>query len=139
MIPPHWIIAISLVSLGIILFFYLASRKKYRDATAAPNYEQIRNKVTLREKEPEVVIEDIGEYSGGGGMLGNLIGGFIVILVGTSLAPEISKIVNSAAMESNLTGSSETMLTLVPLFFTLAIVVASLSMMAKGLNNAGII
>lgn len=95
MINWGYAIAGSLFFLGISFFFYFASRKKYRDPTAAPNYEKVRNKLTTREPE----VEEEEEYDGSGfgaGMLGNLIGGFIVILVGFSLIGPIASQVNSA-------------------------------------------
>lgn len=46
----------GLIVLGVLIFFYLAGRRKYRDPTAAPKYEQIRDKLTVRE--PEIVKEE---------------------------------------------------------------------------------
>lgn len=137
MIGLHWIISLVLVGLGIILFFYLASRKKYRDPSAAQNYEKIRNKLTVRE--PEKKKEPEYEYSGGIGFLSNIIGGFIVFFVGTSLVPEISKQVAHASMVGNVTGATDTLLGLTTVFFTLAVAVSALGICYLGLRNSGVV
>ena len=64
---------------GILLFFYLATRKKYLDPSAAHNYEKIRNNVTVREPEVNKITKE-RSYSGHL-PLGNLIGAFMVIVI----------------------------------------------------------
>ena len=80
-------------------------------------------------------------------MLGNLIGGFIVIIVGVSLLPVIAdEIVGSQTNSSgslggvgvNVTGATATILNLVPLFFSLGIMSAGVAITVGGLKNAGI-
>ena len=71
-------------------------------------------------------------------MLGNLIGGFIVILVGTSLAPTVANEVANAQNDGNITGASDTLLGLTTLFYCLAIATSSIGIAAVGLRNSGL-
>lgn len=117
--------------LGVLLFFYLASRKKYRDKSAAENYEKIREKVTVRETPKE---EDTSsESTSGGGILGNLIGAFITILIGLIGITILPEVINQSA---NVTGASSTLLNLVPLFFGFAIAMGALGMVYTALRNS---
>ena len=70
-------------------------------------------------------------------MLGNLIGGFIVIIVGVSLLPTVANEV-VGAQNGNVTGAASTILGLVPLFFALGIMSAGVAITVGGLRNAGI-
>lgn len=78
-------------------------------------------------------------------MLGNLIGGFIVILVGVSLMPTVANEVVAAqringTTANNITGTaSDTILGLTTLFFALAIASAGIAVAAQGLRAAGMI
>lgn len=67
-------------------------------------------------------------------MLGNLIVGFIVIVVGTSLAPTVADQV-VAAQSGNVTGASSTILGLTTLFYSLAIASAAINIALAGLRN----
>jgi hypothetical protein len=77
-------------------------------------------------------------------MLGNLLGGFIVILIGTNLIGSIADGVylarynSSGHLNSNLTGASGTILGLTPLFFALGIMAAGVALTIGGLRNAGV-
>ena len=71
-------------------------------------------------------------------MLGNLIGGFIVILVGTSLAPTVAQQVGIAQANDNIIGASDTLLGLTTLFYCLAIATAAIGVAAIGLRNSGL-
>jgi hypothetical protein len=70
-------------------------------------------------------------------MLGNLIGSFIVIVVGTSLAPTVAQNVGTAQADGNVTGAADTLLGLTTLFYALAIATSSMAAAAIGLRNAG--
>ncbi len=70
-------------------------------------------------------------------MLGNLLGGFIVIIVGTSLMPVVADSV-VAAQNGNVTGAASTILGLTPLFYALGIMSAGVALTVGGLRNAGI-
>ncbi|KKK57469.1 hypothetical protein LCGC14_3054130 [marine sediment metagenome] len=80
-------------------------------------------------------------------MLGNLIGGFIVILVGVNLMPTIADGVwdtthnqtSGVASEGSVTGSSATILDLVTLFFAIGVMAAGISLAVSGLRNAGLV
>lgn len=71
-------------------------------------------------------------------MLGNLIGGFIVIIVGVSLAPSVANEVQ-AARTGNVTGAASTILNLTTLFFVLGIASAGIAVAAQGLRAAGML
>ncbi len=82
-------------------------------------------------------------------MLGNLIGGFVTILVGVSLIPTVADEVYSArhneyvgtagAHNTTVTGSAGTILGLVTLFFALGIASAGIAIAAQGLRAAGML
>jgi len=77
-------------------------------------------------------------------MLGNLIGGFIVIVIGVNLIGPIADDVwearynTNSSDPSNLTGAAATILGLTPLFFALGIMSAGVALAVGGLRNAGI-
>jgi|TARA_Y100000296_G_C5133706_1_gene236992 hypothetical protein len=71
-------------------------------------------------------------------MLGNLIGGFIVIVVGVNLIPSVADQV-VAAQSGNVTGAASTILGLTTLFFALGIASAGISVAAQGLRAAGLL
>jgi hypothetical protein len=72
-------------------------------------------------------------------MLGNLIGGFIVILVGISILPTVANEVQGARDNDNVTGASDTILGLVTLFFALGVMSAGVAIAAQGLRAAGML
>jgi hypothetical protein len=77
-------------------------------------------------------------------MLGNLIGGFIVIIVGVNLIAPVADTVAEARTgqytdgSANVTGASGTILGLTPLFFSLGIMSAGVALTVGGLRNAGV-
>jgi len=71
-------------------------------------------------------------------MLGNLIGGFIVILVGVTLAPTVADEVATAQANGNITGASSTIIGLTTLFFCLAIASTGIGIATVGLRNSGL-
>jgi len=76
-------------------------------------------------------------------MLGNLIGGFITILVGVNLIGPIADDVffaryGNGTVTTNITGAASTILGLTPLFFSLGIMAAGVALAVGGLRNAGI-
>ena len=79
-------------------------------------------------------------------MLGNLIGGFIAILVGTTLNPTVASQVKAAqyyhgntSVPTNITGASFTLIGLVTLFFALAIAATGIAVAITGLKSAGLL
>ena len=73
-------------------------------------------------------------------MLGNLIGGFITILVGATLIGPVADQVELARTDPNITGTaSATILNLTTLFFALGIMSAGVALTAQGLRAAGML
>ena len=80
-------------------------------------------------------------------MLGNLIGGFITILVGVSIAPTVAnevaaaRYINGTASHgtTNVTGAASTLVNLTTLFFCLGIASAGIAIAAQGLRAAGML
>lgn len=70
-------------------------------------------------------------------MLGNLLGGFIVIIVGVNLIGTVADTVK-AGQSGNVTGAASTILGLTPLFFALGIMSAGVALTIGGLRNAGV-
>jgi len=78
-------------------------------------------------------------------MLGNLIGGFIVILIGVTLAPSVANAVESGQQNAsggtggvNITGSSSTILSLTTLFYCLAVAGSGIGLATSGLRQSGL-
>lgn len=79
-------------------------------------------------------------------MLGNIIGGFVVIIVGITLAPVVASGVigsvqftnASGTYSTNITGASSSIIQLTTLFFCLAVAVVGVSMTVVGLRQSGL-
>lgn len=71
-------------------------------------------------------------------MLGNLLGGFIVIIVGVNLIGPVADAV-VAAQGGNVTGAASTILGLTTLFFALGIASAGIAIAAIGLRQSGLL
>jgi len=76
-------------------------------------------------------------------MLGNLIGGFITILIGVSLIGPVANDVyttrfGNGSTTTNVTGAASTILGLTPLFFALGIMSAGVALTVGGMRNAGV-
>jgi len=77
-------------------------------------------------------------------MLGNLIGGFITIVIGVNLIGPVADDVvtvryGNGTEVTNLTGAASTILGLTPLFFALGIMSAGIALAVGGLRNAGLV
>jgi|TARA_Y100000310_G_scaffold342241_1_gene444496 hypothetical protein len=79
-------------------------------------------------------------------MLGNLIGGFIVITIGVNLIPALANSIIDARFHNgsgvdptNVTGVSSTLINLSTLFFALGIMASGVSLAVNGLRNSGLI
>ena len=79
-------------------------------------------------------------------MLGNLLGGFIVVLVGVNLIPTIADGIYAASHNAsggtagvNVSGATATILDLTTIFFALGIMSAGVSLAVGGLRNAGLV
>lgn len=71
-------------------------------------------------------------------MLGNLIGGFIVIVIGATLMPTVANEI-AGAQGGNVTGASSTILGLTTLFYALGIASTGIAIAATALRQAGIL
>ena len=71
-------------------------------------------------------------------VLGNLIGGFLTILVGVNLIPTVADQV-VAATTGNVTGAAATLLDLTTLFFALGIMAAAISTGVSALRQSGLV
>ena len=71
-------------------------------------------------------------------MLGNLIGGFVVIIIGVTLLPTVADKVEEA-QDGNVTGASSTILDLTTIFFALGVTSAGIAIAAQGLRAAGLL
>ncbi|MAH50342.1 hypothetical protein CMI37_31260 [Candidatus Pacearchaeota archaeon] len=71
-------------------------------------------------------------------MLGNLIGGFIVILVGATLAPTVADEVKAAQNNGNISGASDTIIGLTTLFYCLSVASAGIGIATVGLRQSGL-
>lgn len=71
-------------------------------------------------------------------MLGNIVGGFVVIVVGVTLAPTVADEVENATT-GNVTGSSATILDLTTLFYCLGVASVGIAISAQGLRAAGML
>lgn len=102
-------IAGGIFLLAIIIFFYLAKKKKYRDKTAAENYEKVRNKLTIREEEKE---QEPEEDIGGMGLSSILVPTIflffvfgVILIVGTEVMSQMSLALNESSLAYNQTNT----------------------------------
>jgi uncharacterized membrane protein YcjF (UPF0283 family) len=70
------------------------------------------------------------------GMLGQLIGGFVVILIGVSLMPVISQKVQDVRAQTNAIGIESTALGLIPLIFGVTIILTGIMIAIQSLKSA---
>lgn len=71
-------------------------------------------------------------------MLANLLGGFIVILVGVNLIPTIADQI-VLAQNGNVSGAASTILGLTTIFYALGIMSAGVALAVTGMRNAGMV
>jgi len=131
MYVPYLVIGIFAligVFVSIKLYFLLYFLFSYK-------YRQTRDKISKTLKYKYHLTKK--EY--GGGMLGNLIGGFIVILIGVNLISNIQKQISQMNNVGNITGAADTILGLTPLFFALGIMSAGIALAVGGLRRGGLI
>lgn len=70
-------------------------------------------------------------------MIAQIIGAFVIILVGVALFPTIQTTLTTFSNESNVTGASSDILGLSSLFFVVAIVTVALVMVYSAFKNTG--
>lgn len=71
-------------------------------------------------------------------VLANLLGGFIVILIGVNLIPTVADEI-ATAQAGNVTGAASTILGLTVIFFALGIMASGVALAVGGLRNAGLV
>ncbi len=72
-------------------------------------------------------------------VLANLIGGFVVILIGVNLLPTVADEVAAAQANTNVTGAASTIVGLTTIFFALGIMAAGVALAVGGLRSAGLV
>jgi len=78
-------------------------------------------------------------------MLASLIGGFIIVVIGVTLAPIIADSVFTATHNTtgtaanNVTGAALTITNLVTLFYCIGVMTAGIGVAVKGLKQAGLV
>lgn len=103
-IIAEWV-AGGITVVGILYFLYLSRIKNYRTPTAAPRYEEIQKKVTLREEEDEEDEEEEEEEEDedGGGILTN-VQRFLATVLGVALFVYIAIMVMSTLNSTEVIG-----------------------------------
>jgi len=71
-------------------------------------------------------------------VLANLIGGFVVILIGVNLLPTVADQVY-LAQQGNVTGAASTIVGLTTIFYALGIMAAGVGLAVGGLQQAGLL
>ena len=125
------------VLLGLIGFIFLALRSKWKITKKnLEDYSEGRDKLTHREEKVED--EYTPEFSGG--ILVNIISGFIVILVGASLIPFVNEQVDIAIATQNITSEiTYFSFDLINLFFALTVAVVGISIAYTAFSNKGLL
>jgi len=120
---------------GFLFFIILVSRSLWKQTRKnIEDYKKGRDKLTFRDR-----VNNVTEYLPDGFPLGNIIGGFIVILVGTALLPTVAQLVGTAQADGNVTGASDTLVGLCVIFFAIGICLAAVAMSYQGLKSSGLV
>jgi membrane protease YdiL (CAAX protease family) len=128
------IISVGILVIGFFICLILILRSKWLATRKnIDDYQEGRDKLTYRKPK-----EEKESWIGGIG-IGNLIGGFVVILIGFSLLPMVSEQVNLVQNNTNITGVTDTLTGLVLIFFALIIVCSAVGMVFRGLRSGGIL
>lgn len=132
------LICFGILAVGLIIFLFLVF-KKYKKHKAIKHYEELRDKLSIREAEEETGITE-EEYSNyHGGFLSNLIRGFIVLMIGFTLLPEISKQVNLARSSTDNLTVGVGLLTILPILFVVAILAIAIGSFFSSFREAGLV
>ncbi len=132
------IIGLNVIVSIAFLYFIYKSKDKWKGLI---HYEAIRDKLTLRPKPKPKPKEEPEEYIGFN--LGNLLGGFIVILIGINIIPVISDTINES-VSVNETGvglslATESLLGIISLMFIFGGIAVGISLAIGGLRGSGLI
>ena len=76
-------------------------------------------------------------------MLGNLLTGFIIIIIGVNLVGPVADQIDTISHgygdnATNVTGAALTIVSLTPLLFSLGVMSAGVAVAVQGLKNAGV-
>jgi len=143
----YFVIGLNIIAVALAIFFIFKFKKKWK---GIKHYEKIRDELTTREEEEEpeeeeeeedeiVIIQPEEEEEGSGGMLGNILGGFITILIGINVLPTVADMVDEVSNTTTFGGASSTIIGIVPFLFCLLIFSAGLAFVVSGLRNAGLL
>lgn len=134
------IIGYIAVFLVIIVSLYFFDKRFSKDINKKINKWMKKQKKKQKKKTEAEFITSSSLF--GRFHLGNLIGGFVVLLIGTSLIPAISKEINTAvniSNVSNVSNMSTKVIELVPGFFGVAILGIAFLIVFSGLRSNSII
>lgn len=135
------------IALVLIVGYYLATRKKYRDPTAAPNYEKVRNKLSTRKLKVEEKVEDYtGVSLGLFGDVHSIIMGIvtvgIVIVVGCTIMSQIGNTLSDTSMAANVSGQMSDSLqqfsSFIPILDVVLIATTVLAVLFAAFSRSGI-
>ncbi len=132
-----WLIAGGIIFLGFIIFLFLIlkARKKHK---AIKHYEELRDKLSIREAEEATNITEEVCQAYEGFSLGNLMGGFIVLFVGVTLLPIITEELDIVKESGELVGASATMIEFVPIIFAGMLILTALGIASSSLRKIGL-
>lgn len=134
-------VSLGILFLGFLIFGILVWKAK-RKHKAIKHYEEIRDKLSVREAEEQTGIteNEFNEY--GGFNLGSIVSGFVALIVGVSLLGPVSQAVNEAQTQmnasGNLTTSAQTLLQITPGFFAVGVVLVGVSIAYRALRGSGL-
>lgn len=138
-----WIISGIILVIGFLICLFLILRNKWKVRKKhIKDYEEGRDKLTPEvEKANEKILES-EEPSSSGFRIGNIISGFIALLIGLTLIGPISEQIQVASNATNSTYveplfATSTILNLVPIFFAIAIVTAVIAMLTGNSRIGG--
>lgn len=132
-------LSIILIVFGVVSFiFQIFKAKKW---AGIKHYEKIRDELTLRDDiDNEELEEDNLDIDHTRFPIGNIIGSFIILIVGINLIPTVMDLVNSSqSINSTIIGPSSTMLGMIQVLFVFAIVSTSITILMGFLRRSGII
>ena len=141
-----WNIVIAIDSIAFIAFllFVFVYKRKF---AGIKHFEKIRDKLTLRKQKKYTYLDNSTNATGtalSSISFGNLLGAFVLIIVGTSLIPFIVGVSNSVNQEQisnvsqpGMTNSAQQILNIMPIIFIFFIAIASISLVANSFRRLG--
>ena len=130
------LIAYSILGFGLFVFLILVLRSLWLQRKVhIKHYEENRNELTSRKK------KEVNKNVSFKLPISSLISGFITILIGVSLIGPISDQVNAVSnqLDNVSTSYSSAVLSIVPAFFAVAIIILAISIIYSSLREYSII